>query len=185
MIVLATTPAVPAVPATGAAVANSDWGNSDSCASHDRGPITNRRRPSDRLMNARTTVGSKWEPAHLANSMRASTAERADLYERTDVNTSNTSATATMRAAWEISVPRSPAGYPVPSHFSWCCNTASTLSPSHDASGAASSAPICGWSLMTSYSSSVSFPGLFRISVGIRSLPTSWIRPAHRSRSSS
>ncbi|CAB4601550.1 unannotated protein [freshwater metagenome] len=103
----------PAVPdaATGvAAVAKTDCGKSDTCASHDSGPITRRSRPIDRLMNARTTAGSKWVPAHLASSMRASAALRAAVYERTDVITSNTSATATIRPASEISVPRSPFG---------------------------------------------------------------------------
>ena len=183
------TPAVPAVPddATAGADAelNSDCGNNESCASHDSGPITRRNRPSDRLMNARTTAGSKWVPAHRASSARASVGVRACLYDRTEVSTSNTSATATMRPACEISVRFRPNGYPVPSHFSWCCTTASTHSPSQSASGSANSAPNSGCCLMTSYSSSVSLLGLFRISVGMRSLPTSWISAAHRSRSMS
>ncbi len=57
-----------------------------------------RNLPSEMLRNARTTAGSNCEPAQSASSRRAVAAEPASLYERTDVITSNVSATETMRA---------------------------------------------------------------------------------------
>ena len=119
--------------------ARADWGKRVNWAKNDSGPITRRSPPSDRARKARTTAGSKWLPAQRASSMRASDAGRAFLYDRAEVITSNTSATATIRAERAISVLRNPRGYPEPSHFSWCCETAYTPSPSQPASGLASS----------------------------------------------
>ena len=78
--------AAPVVPA--AAVVVNAVGNSGTCASHDSGPIASRSRPSERFMNARTTAGSNWVPAHRVSSARASAGEIAFLYERTEVITS-------------------------------------------------------------------------------------------------
>ena len=90
--------AATALAAGAAAVTTNDFGTIASCVIHDNGPIATRNLPNDRLRNARTTAGSNCVPAHLASSSRASTAERAALYERTEVITSNVSATDTMRA---------------------------------------------------------------------------------------
>ena len=176
---------VPVAPDAFVGAADTGRAATNQAVAHDSGPITRRRLLVDRLKKARTTSGSKWVPAHRASSARASWAERGCWYERTEVITSNTSATATMRAGIEMAYPLMPFGYPVPSHFSWCWATASTLSPSQSASGAASSAPRAGWVLMTANSSSVNRPGLFRISPSMRNLPMSWMRPAQRRRSRS
>ena len=81
-----------------------------ACASHESGPMASRRRPSETLRNARTTRGSNCAPAQRAISSRAATALPGSLYERADVITSNTSATATMRPASEMSSPWLPLG---------------------------------------------------------------------------
>jgi hypothetical protein len=60
--------------------------------------------------NARTTSGSNCVPAHRDSSFLASTTEDCRLYERAEVITSNTSATATIRPAREISSAASPCG---------------------------------------------------------------------------
>jgi hypothetical protein len=100
-------------------------------ANHASGPITSRKRPREIARNARTTTGSNCVPALFANSVRAWAAGKGFLYERAAVMTSNASATATMRPASEIRLPRSPLGYPSPSQRSWCWVAARAHSPSH------------------------------------------------------
>jgi hypothetical protein len=98
----------PATPlATGASGARPRNG---CCASQERGPMASRSFPSPMLRNARTMTGSKWVPADRASSWRASSAGTGCLYEREAVMTSKASATATMRAAREISSPFRPRG---------------------------------------------------------------------------
>ena len=93
-----------------AALEKTDVGNSVAWASHDTGPVARRRRGTEMLRNARTTVGSKWVPADRASSARACADEIGCLYERADVITSKASATATIRAESAMSVPPRPAG---------------------------------------------------------------------------
>ncbi len=81
-----------------------------ACASQDSGPIASRRRPSETPRNARTTRGSNCAPEQRAISSRAAPASPGSLYERAEVMTSNTSATATMRPASEMSSPSLPFG---------------------------------------------------------------------------
>lgn len=69
-------------------------------------PTVRQRRPIEMLRNARTMAGSSWVPATRVSSRRASATLMVALYGRGEVITSYTSATATIRAASEISVPR-------------------------------------------------------------------------------
>ena len=79
-------------------------------ATHETGPMTQRRRPIETFSRALTMAGSNCVPAQRVNSCRAATGLRAFLYERTAVMTSKASATDTMRAPRDISSPESPNG---------------------------------------------------------------------------
>jgi len=149
------------------------------------GPIAQRSRPMEIFRNALTMAGSNWPPAPLVSSLRAASDVIAFLYVRFAVITSKASATETIRAPRDISAPDRPNGYPEPSYLSWCCSMARFHAPSQGARGAMRRRPSKGWLRRTSHSSSVGAPGLFRMCGCTATLPTSWSRAAHRSRSRS
>ena len=120
-------------------------------------------------------------PAQSANSLRAASVVIAFLYDRTAVIVSKQSATATIRPPSEISSPERPAGYPVPSNFSWCSGMVRAQGPSHSARGAASRAPSAGCCLITANSCSSSLPGLLSTAAGTDSFPMSCRRADHLS----
>ena len=83
-----------------------------------------------------------------------------------------------MRDSSGISSPRSPSGYPRPSTRSWWCRTQRACSGSPADSTISNPSIACCF--MTSYSSSVSAAGLFKIASGTPILPTSCNSPARR-----
>ena len=95
---------VPAAEVSGSRPSTGVW------ASHDSGPMTSRIRPSETFRKARTTRGSNCVPAQRAISARPAFAEPASLYDRAEVITSKTSATATIRPASGIASPLRPRG---------------------------------------------------------------------------
>src|SRR6266852_1344149 len=82
-------------------------------------PRSSSRLGRGRARNVATTVGSKWVPAQRSISARAAETGMAREYGRSYVMASKASATAKIRAPSGMSSPRSPSGYPVPSHRSW------------------------------------------------------------------
>ena len=79
-------------------------------AIHAPRPMVVQRRPTDTLRKARTMTGSSCVPATRTSSLRAASTLMGSRYGRGAVITSKTSATATMRAAREISGPFSRCG---------------------------------------------------------------------------
>lgn len=84
--------------------------SSGAWLSQDSGPMISRIRPSETFKNARTIPGSNCVPAHAAISVRPSVLLPASLYERAEVITSNTSATATIRPGRGMPSPARPRG---------------------------------------------------------------------------
>ncbi len=104
-VAVATTLSVPAnVPTAGVSGIRPSEG---MWLSQESGPMITRIRPSETFRNARTTCGSNCVPAHFAISWRPSALFPASLYDRAEVITSKTSATATMRPGSGMSSPRS------------------------------------------------------------------------------
>src|SRR5450759_1435124 len=78
-----------------------------------------------------------------------------------------------------MSAPASPRGSPEPSRRSWCCSTISATGRPKSITSRMSK-PDAGCCLMRLNSTSLSRPGLARISAGTAILPMSWMRPPRR-----
>src|SRR3954451_11828531 len=83
-----------------------------------------------------------------------------------------------MRVSIESSEAVRPDGYPEPSRRSWWSETKPRTAAEKPPSSSSSLRPSTGWRLIASNSSSVSLPGLFRMSSGTESLPMSCSSPA-------
>src|ERR1700686_576691 len=101
----------PLRPANGPFHATGSSRMSDACGDGFL-PISSRRAKIAAFLalNAPTTAGSNWRPASLIMVRAANSKENPLRYGRSEVIASKASASATMRASWEIDAPFNPSG---------------------------------------------------------------------------